>query len=105
MLEAQRLRGNATYWQVVQPALRPELGAIDALLAQARPGEPSVCPKGDERRVEEAFLEFWKNSPASLHKILKRRPVKDESQFVRLPEVPYFEDPGDMCHYEEGSSR
>ena len=59
LLEVQRLRGNATYWQAVQPALRPELGAIDALLAQARPGEPYVCPKGDERRVEEACLEFW----------------------------------------------
>ena len=51
-----------------------------------------------------AFLDFWKNSPACLHKIPKRKPVKDESQFVRLPEVPYFEDPDDMYHYDEGSS-
>ena len=40
MIEVQRLRGNAMYWQVVQPALQPELGAIDAVLRQARVGAP-----------------------------------------------------------------
>ena len=44
LLEVQRLRGNATFWQTVQPALKPELGAIDALLSQDTFGDPYVFP-------------------------------------------------------------
>ena len=59
LLEVQRLRGNATFWQTVQPALKPELGAIDAMLAQATPGDPFVCPRGDPEEVRAAYQEFW----------------------------------------------
>ena len=80
LLEVQRLRGNATYWQVVQPALRPELGAIDALLAQAEPGDPYVCPKGTEAQVEEAFQEFW--DAVEVIRVLTTRPETWEATFT-----------------------
>eukprot|EP00972_Heterocapsa_arctica_P067215 9919296-Heterocapsa_arctica.AAC.2 len=72
LLDVQRLRGNATYWQVVQPALRPELGAIDVLLSQTTPGDPYVCPKGTPERVEEAYQEFW--DAAEVIRVLIARP-------------------------------
>jgi hypothetical protein len=59
LLDVQRLRGNATFWQTLQPALRPELGAIDAMLAQTNPGSLMVCPRGDPEEVCRKFFEFW----------------------------------------------
>ena len=80
LLEVQRLRGNATFWQVVQPALKPELGAVDTLLAQTRPGDPYVCPKGSPQEVEEAYQEFW--DAVEVIRVLTTRPETWEATFT-----------------------
>ena len=59
LLEVQKLHGTWQYYQVVQPSLRPEMGAISALLRQTDPGSQLVCPPGSPQERQETFQEFW----------------------------------------------
>lgn len=80
LIEVQRLRGNATYWITCQPSLRPELGAIDVLLAQQQPGDPYVCPKGSLGQVTAAYQEFWNS--VDVIPVLVTRPETWEATFT-----------------------
>ena len=80
LIEVQRLRGNATYWTTCQPSLKPELGAIDVLLAQTSPGDPYVCPKGDAHQATAAFQEFW--DAVEVIRVLITRPETWEATFT-----------------------
>ena len=73
LIEVQGLHGNAVYYRAVQPALRPELGAISALLRQARRGDPYVCPVGEPEEVKRTFEEFWDS--LELMRVLLSRPA------------------------------
>ena len=66
--------------QQVQVALKPEAGAIDALLSQTQPGSPYVCPPGTEAERAAKFQEFW--DAVELLRLLFARPETWEATFT-----------------------
>ena len=51
LLEVQKLHGTWQYYQVVQPSLRPEMGAISALLRQTDPAASLFARQAARRTV------------------------------------------------------
>ena len=67
-------------WITCQPSLRPELGAIDVLLAQQQPGDLYVCPKGSPDQVTAAYQEFLDS--VEVIRVLVTRPETWEATFT-----------------------